>query len=128
MHALLCFSVTSQGTQQQEIFRHPKVFIIFCTAHFPKPGLAMISLTITLQSSQMRTSTFCLLHSMVMVLGKLLQGRSVMSLSFEIFYPTLHIAGIHAGISIDTTKSIKGTKSQHTGKMIHHLELFFTLD
>jgi small-conductance mechanosensitive channel len=43
-------------------------FIISCMGL----NCAMTSLTITLQSSVMSTSTFCLLHSIVMVLGWLL--------------------------------------------------------
>ena len=37
-------------------------------------------LTITLQSYLMRTSTFCLLHSMLAVLGQKLQGTSLLSI------------------------------------------------
>lgn len=76
-HGLLRFSMSSLGTQQT--FQYTKVFINSFTTLCPMPNCTMISPNIIHQSSLTDVSNVYLLHSMVVVLGWLLQGRYEMT-------------------------------------------------
>jgi hypothetical protein len=114
LDTLLCSSVSSQGSQQQQTLDYPKVFIISYMALCPVQICNTISLTITLWHPVMSPSTSCSLQFMVAVLGWPLPSKinDVPVAIFEVFHPTSHTAGIHAQISTDMTKSVKDVCSR----------------
>jgi hypothetical protein len=67
MCALLCSSISSQGTQWWQTFQYPKTFchLLHCAVSSAK--LCYHSLTVTHWSSVMSTSTLCSLHSVATV-------------------------------------------------------------
>jgi hypothetical protein len=93
MFALLCSSANSLGTQWQQAFWYANIFIISYMALCQMSSCTVVNLTVSFQSSVMSMSTFCLLHSVLMVLSRLLRGRSAVTVSL-----TSHTVDTHERI------------------------------
>jgi hypothetical protein len=93
---------------REQIFRYPKISIIFWTALCPTPSCTAVYLTVILRSCLMSSSTFCLLRS-VNSRSRSNTARLIGDVRVSVlkmFHPPSDTAGTHAGISIHTTKSL----------------------